>query len=176
MAEVFIESQALLWDEIADHINRYILPAASPRQLPGVRRQRRHLPIVGHGFAKEDLDLLKQIIQLIGQADPTSLGVDIREALRRLNIPLMSPEALTAQQAQLARAASQPPRVNGGRNGLSVVPLNPGQTNGGSVPEPNAPGSSALGFADDNWNGEEQRFRLRRARVSTSRSPTPRTS
>jgi hypothetical protein len=158
MAEVFIESQALLWDEIADHINRYILPQLLLINFPEFVANGGTCRIVGHGFAKEDLDLLKQIIQLIGQADPTSLGVDIREALRRLNIPLMSPEALTAQQAQLARAASQPPRVNGGRNGLSVVPLNPGQTNGGSVPEPNAPGSSALGFADDNWNGEEQRF------------------
>lgn len=160
MAEIFIESQALLWEDIADHINRFIIPQILITNFPEFVAAGGYCRIIGHGFAKEDIELLKQLIQLIGQADPLALGVDIKEALRRLNVPIMSPEALQAQQAQVARAAATgaPPGVDGGRRGLSVVPLNPGQTNGGSVPEPNAPGSSVTGFADDIWDGPRMAY------------------
>jgi len=153
MAEIFTESQALKWDEEAAVINDYVLPQLLQLNFPEFVANGGKCRIIGHGFAQEDIDLLKQLIQLVGQADPASLGVDIREALRRLNVPLLTPEQQYNAQQQLINqgAASTPPAVNGGTSAVSVVSaqrLN-GQTNGGSVPQPNPAGSSLTGFSDD---------------------------
>lgn len=148
MGEIFLESQANKWEEIADHINRYIFPQLLAVNFPEFVANGGSARIVGHGFAKEDIDFLKQIIQLVGQADPAALGVDMRQALERIGAPLLSPAALKKQERELiARQATEgPPAVSPTTGSVGVVP-NPGFTNGGSVPEPNAPGS-VTGFSD----------------------------
>lgn len=153
MAEIFNESQANKWEEVADHINRFILPQLLAVNFPEFVNNGGTCRIVGHGFAKEDTEFLKQIIQLVGQGDPAALGVDIREALTRVGTPLKSPAVLAREKQELIAqgAAGGPPAVTT-PNGVNVVPapgIAPGSTNGGSVPEPNAPGASVTGFSDE---------------------------
>lgn len=149
MSETFWESQANKWEEIADHINRYIFPQMAAVNFPEFVNNGGTVKIVGHGFAKEDVEFLKQIIQLVGQADPMSLEVDMRAALERIGAPLKSPQQLARERSQIAAtaAAGGPPQVDPTRNAVGTVP-NPGFTNGGSVPEPNSPGASVTGFSD----------------------------
>lgn len=150
MAEIFMESQALLWDDMADHVNRYVMPTLLMLNFPEFVANGGSVRMVGNGFQKEDTELLKQLIQLAGQADASFLGeVDFRESLRRLDVPMKRPEDYAAEQARLSRQQPGISTVNGGRNGLSVVKnpnVNPGTTNGGSVPEP---AQKSLGFSDE---------------------------
>lgn len=156
MADLMIQSEANKWEEISFDINDYILPKLLAVNFPEFVNNGGTCRIVGHGFKQQDIELMKQLIQLIGQGDPTLLGIDTREMLERLNMPILSPEALQRQQELIAlrQAMQQTPQVNGGRGQLNVAPANtaglpPGNTNGGSVPEPNAPGASTTGFSDD---------------------------
>jgi hypothetical protein len=113
MAEIFVQSQAALMAEADDEINRYIIPqlvAVNFPEFTGVARK------VTQGFSQEDVDFLKQIIQLIGQQDPFALGVDIRTALGNLGMPLLTPAEQKRQQEELIAAKTAPveatPRPN----------------------------------------------------------------
>lgn len=151
MSEAHIESQANLWETNIDHVNRYVFPQLLARNHPEFVNNGGTCRIVGHGFAKDDIELLKQLIQLVGQSDPNKLGVDIRAGLERLNVPLLTPEKQAQELADAALAAqtAQPPVVPGVTARASGAGIfAPGSTNGGSVPEPAAPGASVLGFDD----------------------------
>ena len=118
MGDAFQESQAILQDEIDDHLNRYVIPQlvqANFGQGHVVRKRTR-------GFASQDVQTAQAIIQLFGQADPTTLEVDIREILRQLNIPLLTPKQLALEEAKAAKeaAAQQPPQTQS-RNGFAGV-------------------------------------------------------
>jgi hypothetical protein len=89
--DVAFESQGMRWDEIADEINRLIFPQILLQNFPDFVANGGTAKIVGQGFASEDVEFLKQVIQLIGQNDASLLGVDIREALSRLGMPLLTP-------------------------------------------------------------------------------------
>lgn len=162
MAEIFMESQANKWEEIADHITRFIFPQLLAVNFPEFVNNGGSARIVGHGFSTEDTEFMKQVIQLIAQGNPAALAeVDIREALRRIGAPLLTPGSAAAQQNKIAAqtAASGPPSVTS-PNGVNTIP-NPGGTNGGSVP---GTGSPVAGFSDGgsmefdgvNGNGEPQ--------------------
>lgn len=148
MGDIFEESLALDWDEMADHINRYVLPKILWINFPEFVNNGGTCRIIGHGFRKEDMEFVKQLIQLVGQADPLSLEVDIKEVLRRHEVPLLSPEQLRRQQERVAQQQTQPPAGVGGNGSVATELFNPGSTNGGSVPEPNALGT-LTGFSDD---------------------------
>lgn len=146
MAEIFLESQANKWEEIADHINRYIWPQILAVNFPEFVNNGGTCKIVGHGFAEQDIEFQKQILQLIGQGNPAAFAeVDIREALRRSGTPLLNPSSIAAQQSKTAIqvANAGPPSVTPGNGSVGTIP-NPGSTNGGSVP-----GTAAAGFSDD---------------------------
>lgn len=149
MAEIFLESQALLWEEIADHINRFILPQILLINFPEFVANGGTCRIMANGFKSQDTEFMKQLIQLAGQADASFLGeVDFREELRRMGVSMKSPEQYALERARISREQrlnGAPPPTNGGRGKLSVVPANPGQTNGGSMPEP----ATSMGFSDD---------------------------
>jgi hypothetical protein len=146
MAEIFMESQANKWEEIADHVNRYIFPQLLAVNFPEFVNNGGRVKIIGHGFKKEDVEFLKQIIQLAGQGDPAILEVDFREALKRIGAPLKSPTQLAAERNKIAQeqAAGGPPLVAPAPGQVGTIP-NPGFTNGGSVPEP---AGSVTGFSD----------------------------
>lgn len=146
MTETFVESQANLFDELIEYPNRYVFPQIAVVNFPEFVNNGGRVRLVGHGFAREDIELLKQLIQLVGQSDPLRLGVDIRQGLQRLNVPLLDPVEQQRQINEAAAANQQPPVVNGVTT--TVPGFAPGNTNGGSVPEPAAPGASSLGFED----------------------------
>ena len=151
MAEIFLESQANKWEEIADHINRYILPQLVAVNHPEFVNNGGTVRIIGHGFAQEDVDFLKQIIQLIGQGNPQDLQVDVRTALERVGVPLKTPGQLATEKEQLIQEAlaAQPPPLTPGGGQVGVVPAG-GFTNGGSQPEPGSTGTNGSGTLASN--------------------------
>ena len=68
MAEIFIESQALLMDEIDDEINRYMIPQLLIVNFPEFINNGGVAFKVSHGFRKEDIEFYKQVLQLVGQS------------------------------------------------------------------------------------------------------------
>jgi hypothetical protein len=156
MAEIFIESQALLMDEIDDEINRFMIPQLLLVNFPDFMNNGGQAYKVSHGFRKEDMEFYKQILQLIGQSQPDLLTeqVDITELLRRMNTPLRDARELEIERQQLAAAAAvgQPPLVTPGAGKVGVVAnpnVNQGFTNGGSVPAggASAGNGAAAGFS-----------------------------
>lgn len=119
LSDVFFSSQAVLMQEIDAHINRYMIPqlveANFGKQAPPAEK-------VTRGFASQDMDTIKAIIQLFGQADPTTLEVDMREILKQLNIPLLTPQQVEQEKQKAAQEAqqSQPPQTNSS-NGYAGV-------------------------------------------------------
>lgn len=113
MAEIFVQSQATLMMEADDEINRYIIPQLVAVNFPEFQGTAKK---VTQGFGQDDVDMLKQIIQLIGQQDPFALGVDIRTSLGNMGIPLLSPTEQKRQQEELMAAKTLPteatPRPN----------------------------------------------------------------
>ena len=153
MAEIFVESQSTLMDEIDDEINRYMIPQLLLVNFPDFLNNGGQAYKVSHGFRKEDVEFYKQVLQLVGQSQPELIAnkIDITELLRRMNTPLRDARELENERAQLAaqQALGGPPLVTGGRNNVGIVPnpnLNPGFTNGGSVPNPQG-GGAAAGFS-----------------------------
>ena len=152
MAEIFIESQALLMGEIDDEINRYWIPQLLIANFPEFLNNGGNAHKVSHGFRKEDIEFYKQVIQLIGQASPEKIAneVDILEVLRRMNMPLRDPNDLERERQQLAaqQALGGPPLVTPGPGNVGVIAnpnVNQGFTNGGSVPSGNG-ATAAAGF------------------------------
>ena len=151
MAEIFIESQALLMDETDDEINRFMIPQLLLVDFPDFVNNGGQATKVSHGFRKEDIDFYKQVLQLIGQSDPTKLTdqVDITELLRRMNTPLRDARELERERQQLEaqQALGVPPLVTPGPRNVGVVAnpnTNQGFTNGGSAPSGNG---AAAGFS-----------------------------
>jgi len=142
MAESFNASQELDWNDIAESINRWIFPNLAQTNYQEFVNNGGVVEIVGHGFQQADLDFAAQIIQLIGQEDPGQFGIDGQELLRRLKIPLKSPRELERDRQKVVGAPTLPPPVEPGAASVGVIPrpkatpLNPGQRNGGSLPEP----------------------------------------
>lgn len=156
MAEIFIESQALLMDEIDDEFDRYWIPQLLIVNFPefvnngGVARK------ISHGFRKEDIEFYKQVLQLVGQATPDRIAneVDFTELLRRMNTPLRDPNDLERERQELAvqQALGAPPLVPPGPGNVGVIKnpnVNPGFTAGGSAPgvPAGAGNGAAAGFS-----------------------------
>lgn len=162
MAEIFIESQALLMDEIDDEINRYMIPQLLIVNFPEFMNNGGQAYKVSHGFRKEDIEFYKQVLQLIGQSQPELLGsnVDVIELLRRMNTPLKDARELEIERQKIAAqsALGGPPLVGPNAGGVGVV-ANPagaaGFQSGGSAPgirpSTGTNGASA-GFADNRFS------------------------
>ena len=156
MAEIFQESQALLMEEIDDEINRYKIPQLLIVNFPEFVNNGGRAFKVSHGFRKEDIEFYKQVLQLIGQSSPERIAdeVDITELLRRMNAPLRDARVLERERQQLAAQQALgggPPLVTPGPGNVGVIAnpnVNPGFTNGGSLP---APRGGAAGFADSEF-------------------------
>lgn len=170
MSEVFTESMALMWDQIADHINRYIIPQLLIVNFPDFVKNGGICRIIGHGFAKADLELMQQLIQLIGQADPMLLGVDFRKGLEQLNIPLLaSAEYARVEDLIAARQQGQPPLQDGTQSQVGIVDVPAealgGATNGGSQPSATNGSTPVAGFSGDSrswqsfpWTRSDERW------------------
>lgn len=151
MYQGLVEAQSIEMNEIVGMINRFIIPHLMVTNFPEQFAKGIKCTMQTRGFAAADMEILNQIIQLIGQADPDKLGVNIREALRQLNMPLTSQEQydqMLAQKATEAAAAGPGGEIAPTRDSSGVVPT-PGRA---PATKANAPGTgtssaSGLGFS-----------------------------
>lgn len=139
MQDVFFASQDLLMAECVDEIDNYLFPQLLILNFPEFVNNGGKANLIFHSFAEDDQDLLKQVLQLLGQSTPEILAeVDTRELLSRAGLPLKDPSVLAAERQSLAQqAAAAPPIVppTPGTVGTIANPnVNPGFTNGGSAP------------------------------------------
>jgi hypothetical protein len=146
MAEVFTESQQLNMDELIEEINDYMIPQLLLLNFPDFIKNGGSAKVKSKGFAKSDLELYQQILQLLGQADPANLNqIDVIEILKRLSIPVKDPRAFAAERQNLANQLAQggPPNVPGVT--VANPAINRGFTAGGSVPNPSVSQSPTAG-------------------------------
>jgi len=163
MAEIFVESQAVLMEEIDDEINRYMIPQLLMVNFPDFINNGGIALKVSHGFRKEDIEFYKQVLQLIGQSQPALLAerVDVGELLRRMNAPLKDARELERERTQLAlqQAAGSPPLLPPGPGNVGVIQnpnVNKGFQSGGSAPGVSGGGGQAQAAAGFSGNGWQQ--------------------
>lgn len=153
LQDAFRESQAVLMAEADDVINRFMIPQLIAINFPD--KVNISCRKITKGFAEEDIDFAKQIIQLIGQQDPTALKVDVDKVFEQIGVPQKSPEQILKEQKvlqeQVAQSmppgqtpvtqaqAQQAPQV--ATSQLPGVALNPAP-----APQSNAAGGSKTGF------------------------------
>jgi len=105
--DVFQESQAVLMEDIDDHLNRYIIPQLVEANFgPGGPACTK----VTTGFDPQDLDTMRSIIESVAnKTGIDKLPVDERELLQRLGVPLMS---ATQFQKRLDEIAAEAEKVH----------------------------------------------------------------
>ena len=148
--ETFFQSLAVKKEEIDFHLNTYVIPQLVQQNWgPGIPCR-----ISSKGFDSRDFDAMKQIVQLIGQSDPSGLPVDIREVLDQLGIPLKSIDEINAEMQQASKVAAEtlPPQTNNegqpGMNGANTPP--PASVNAEGKYE-ETPWREVIHLAEDRW-------------------------
>lgn len=119
-----IEGQTLDMEEIVESVNRWIIPHLMLVNFPQQYEQGISCRMKVQGFTSTDTELLSQVIQLIGQATPAELGIDVRAALKQMGIPLLSQTSYEEKlKVEGERAAAQgPPKVDPTTTSSGVVP------------------------------------------------------
>lgn len=128
--EVFEESQQVIADEHDYEINEHLIPqfiaANFPEKIGTPCRK------VTRGFGQADTEIIKQLIQLVGQTKGYTLPVDVRELLRQANIPLLTEQQQHILEEKIAKEAEkmQPPAMapekvgmQGYNSGVTKTPL-----------------------------------------------------
>lgn len=116
--EAFDESQQLLADEGDYEINEMMIPqfiaANFPEKIGTPCRK------VTRGFGQADTEIIKQLLQLVGQTKGYTLPVDVRELLRQANIPLLTQQQQELLETKIAKEAEkmQPPAMNPEKVGM----------------------------------------------------------
>lgn len=105
LGDVFFSSQAVLMEDLDSHINRYLIPQIitanyTPDEMITAEK-------VTRGFQQTDLELGKQVIQLVGQSDPSAIEVDFRELLQQYGLPLTNAAQKSKKEADLDAQAAQ---------------------------------------------------------------------
>lgn len=139
--DAFLESEGTLAAEWADQINRYMIRQfVQANWGPDVNAR-----MVITGFDPQDVDTMRQVVQLIGQMKPESMPVDEREVLRRLGVPLKDPDELAAELKRAAEnarlyaptpeeaAQGGQPSQNGGQPEAPPAPKGPVPAQAGSA-------------------------------------------
>jgi hypothetical protein len=144
MQDIFLEIQQQLMDEIDDDINRFDIPQLVQTNFPefdGVVKK------VTKGFKSEDIEAMRQVVQLIAQANIKDLRIDSRELAEQLGLPTLTEEEFMRKAEEAAaNPALQPP----GSEQVGVVPT--GGENGGPAGNPTANDPTAA----SNGNGALQ--------------------
>lgn len=145
MFEGMIQGQTMDMEEIVESVNRWIIPHLMMVNFPQQFEQGITCRMKVQGFTSTDTELLSQIIQLIGQAEPDKLGIDVRAALKQLGIPLLDQRSFEKQLKEAAEKAAKegPPLVSPTATASGVVPTK------GKAPatNENTPGGTSTGFA-----------------------------
>jgi hypothetical protein len=123
LGDVFEEQQALVKQEIDDHLNRFVIPQLLEANFgPGGPSCR----IVTTGFDAKDMETMRSIVQAFAQNAPGRLSsINFRELLDRLGIPLVNADAAAKQaeeiiQETVARGPQAQP-AQGGPGGQAGV-------------------------------------------------------
>lgn len=95
LGDSFNESQAVLMEQIDEHINCYLIPQLIQHNFPEFTGM---CTKVTRGFSRADVALSKQLVQLIGQQDPDKLQVDVKEILDQAGVPTLSAQHIMAAQ------------------------------------------------------------------------------
>lgn len=151
MQDIFNASMSLSMNEVMAEVNQYMIPHLLILNFPEFVNAGGTAEMVSTGFRAEDVEMLKQVLQLVGQANSAELmaQLDLPELLRRMNLPIKDPDAYAAEQSEIQR--------NTAAQGVGLVPgvtianpgANAGALNGGSQPAPQPAGAAAaVGFED----------------------------
>lgn len=133
MGDKLFESQYVRMLEIDEHCNRYLIPQLVALNFPEYKGSVRK---VTRGFASTDIDLARQLVQLIGQSNPAEMNmVNIREILSQYQIPLFT-EAEVLQGIREAEAKQAEQDILGELN-IDEIPEAEG--GGGDVRDATAP-------------------------------------
>lgn len=117
--DFFQESQAVVMEEIDDHINRYMIPQLLEANFGSGGPE---CTKVTTGFDPQDVETMRNIIGAIANRDDSDMPIDLRETLKRLGIPMLSHEEHERVKKERAEEAAKmlPPQIepnqNGGRN------------------------------------------------------------
>ena len=94
MGNSFLESQAVLSAQIKEHIDRYLIPQWLAVNYPEFAQAGGVAEIVIQGFAEEDTEFMRQLVQLLGQqqagADEILKLVDLQKVLEDRGTPIVS--------------------------------------------------------------------------------------
>jgi hypothetical protein len=119
--ELFQEAQAVVKQEIDDHLNRWVIPQFVDLNFgPTAPRA----SIVTDGFDQMDLDTMASVLQLVGQRQLLSV-IDERELAERMGVPTVSRKEFKRRMDELAKEAEaakpQPIQPQSGPNNSSGV-------------------------------------------------------
>lgn len=106
----FQESQAVVKTQIDEHINRWIIPQFIETNFG---KDAAKAEIVTTGFESQDMETMREIVQLIGQRQPLSM-VDMRRVFQQLGVPTVSVKETNrrlAEEAAKAETMATPPPV-----------------------------------------------------------------
>lgn len=127
MGESFVESQAVLAAQSVESINRWVVPQWLATNYPEFIADGGKAEMVMVGFADQDVEFTKQIIQLVGQQEEGAREiaklVDLKRVLEDAGTPIASFEEQQRRAQQIAEeAAAQPPVVDPVAGGVGIVP------------------------------------------------------
>ncbi len=154
----FTESQAVMSVQIAETINRWIIPQWLAVNYSDFVAGNGTAQIVIQGFADEDVAFTQQIIQLVGQQtqgiNKILTLIDLQKILDDAGVPLLDIKAqqalqaaLAAQQAAEKAPAPGPTPVNPVPGPDGTVGVVPAGSTGANPPPSNAAQGSETGFS-----------------------------
>ena len=119
LGDSFVESQAVLAAQLVETINRWVIPQWLAVNYPEFITGGGSAEFIMQGFADEDIEFVKQVIQLIGQQDQGAMEIlkltDLKKVLQDAGMPIASVAEQTRRSQELAQAAQAalPPAVTG---------------------------------------------------------------
>jgi hypothetical protein len=129
VGDSFVESQAVLAAQLVETINRWVIPQWLAVNYPEFLAANGSAEFIMQGFADEDVEFTKQVIQLIGQQEAGVNEilklVDLEKVLQDAGTPLADVAKRQRQEqaiAQAAAAAQAPQAVAGGPGTVGVLP------------------------------------------------------
>lgn len=94
MGNAFLESQAVLSVQIQENINRYLIPQWLAVNYPEFSQAGGTAEIIVQGFADEDTEFMRQLVQLLGQQEAGAKEiiklVDLQKVLEDRGTPIVA--------------------------------------------------------------------------------------
>lgn len=130
----FVESQAVLSQQIAAHVNRWVIPQWLAVNYADFVEQGGEAKLVIQGFTDQDVEFTNQVVQLIGQQERGQQEllklVELESLLKDKGIPINDFATQQRRQDEIEQAAAeaQAPVTNATAGGTGVAPAAAGFT------------------------------------------------